>query len=136
MFTFYHQDSRSRPLSDPGLLSAHLSLPPSAHEEETIAERQQRLQQEAKMALAQVLELFSFLCHVYASMSFFYVTVYKYFLISCICHSLTVSFSCYSLQVFSLCFHFSVTFYGYFLLLSCTLCEVYVTITAIFFNIS
>ncbi|KAL8574366.1 hypothetical protein ACOMHN_053579 [Nucella lapillus] len=42
--------SKSRPKSDPGLLASQLSLPPS---DESIAERQQRLQQEARMALAQ-----------------------------------------------------------------------------------
>ena len=46
------QSCKSRPKSDPGLLASQLSLPPS---DESIAERQQRLQQEAKMALAQVI---------------------------------------------------------------------------------
>ncbi|XP_076454372.1 uncharacterized protein LOC143289262 isoform X2 [Babylonia areolata] len=42
--------SKNRPKSDPGLLASQMSLPPS---DESIAERQQRLQQEARMALAQ-----------------------------------------------------------------------------------
>ncbi|KAK7483183.1 hypothetical protein BaRGS_00025587, partial [Batillaria attramentaria] len=42
--------SKGRPKSDPGLLANQFSLPPS---DESIAERQQRLQQEAKVALAQ-----------------------------------------------------------------------------------
>ncbi|XP_070173018.1 serine-rich adhesin for platelets-like [Littorina saxatilis] len=44
------QSSKSRPKSDPGLLASQLSLPPL---DESPAERQQRLQQEARMALAQ-----------------------------------------------------------------------------------
>nr|KAG5696733.1 hypothetical protein BaRGS_028853 [Batillaria attramentaria] len=42
--------SKGRPKSDPGLLANQFSLPPS---DESVAERQQRLQQEAKVALAQ-----------------------------------------------------------------------------------
>ncbi|XP_025080171.1 schwannomin-interacting protein 1-like isoform X2 [Pomacea canaliculata] len=45
--------SKNRPLSDPGILAAQLSLPPSAQEHESLLERQQRLQQEARIALAQ-----------------------------------------------------------------------------------